>query len=264
MTAKEDARIGGRGNQRRSVVEQTLISVTRNTPRRFWRDDSLDRRRASLSMVSLRSRSMPASSRRLFLTAAVQALVWGQAHPQQDEAARYWDKVYAAHKPIFLRQPTALVMDAIKDRKPGQALDIGMGQGRNAIFLATRGWDVTGFDPSTEGVRQAETQARRLGIHLHALVAREEDFDLGNAQWDLIVMTYVRRLRSGDAERLSRSLKPQGIFVYENNNAGERNELLRQFLSFRIIRFEDVDAYSDWHPDKKQEVERLIAQKTQN
>jgi SAM-dependent methyltransferase len=184
-----------------------------------------------------------------------------QKRSPEDDAKSYWDKVYSAEQPIFLQQPTALLVDAVKDRRPGKALDIGMGQGRNAIFLARQGWDVTGFDPSDEGVRQAQAQARKLGVQIHALVAREEGFDLGTAQWDLIVMTYVRRLRVGDAARFSLALKPQGIFVYENNNVGEQNELLRDFLTFRILRFEDVDANSDWHPERRQRVERLVAER---
>jgi hypothetical protein len=40
--------------------------------------------------------------------------------------------------------------------------------------------------------------------------------------WDLIVMTYIRRLRAGDAGRFARALRPQGIFVYENNNVGKQ------------------------------------------
>jgi 2-polyprenyl-3-methyl-5-hydroxy-6-metoxy-1,4-benzoquinol methylase len=122
---------------------------------------------------------------------------------QKDDAASYWNKVYAANKPIFLNQPTELLVDAVRNRKPGKALDIGMGQGRNAIFLARQGWDVTAFDPSEEGVRQAQAQARKFGVHIRALIAREEQFDLVFLQWDLIVMTYVRRLRTGDAERFS-------------------------------------------------------------
>jgi 2-polyprenyl-3-methyl-5-hydroxy-6-metoxy-1,4-benzoquinol methylase len=154
-----------------------------------------------------------------------------------------------------------LLRFAVKDRSPGRALDIGMGQGRNAIFLAQQGWDVTGFDPSEEGVRQALAAARKLNLHLNALVAREEDFDLGREKWDLIVMTYVRRLNSEDAARFQQALKPRGILVYENNNVGERNELLRLFLGFRILRFEDTDAQTDWHPDKRQQVERLNCQR---
>jgi 2-polyprenyl-3-methyl-5-hydroxy-6-metoxy-1,4-benzoquinol methylase len=136
-----------------------------------------------------------------------------------------------------------------------------MGQGRNAIFLAQQGWDVTGFDPSVEGVRQAQAAAQNLKLQLNASVAREEDFDLGREMWDLIVITYVRRLNSEDANRFEQALKPRGILVYENNNVGERNELLRAFLRFRILRFEDVDAYADWHPQKKQQVERLVSER---
>jgi hypothetical protein len=92
----------------------------------------------------------------------------------------------------------------------------------------------------------------KLKLHLEALVVREEDFDLGHQRWDLIVMTYVRRLNAADAVRFQQALKPGGILVYENNNVGELNELLGTFLGYRILRFEDVEANSDWHPEKQQ------------
>lgn len=205
---------------------------------------------------------MPACNRRVFLAFSLACGARAQKQSTEDQTRQYWNKVYSAKQPIFLEQPTALLVDAIKNRRSGKALDIGMGQGRNSLFLARQGWEVTGFDPSDEGVRRAQAQARKLGIPLHAVVAREETFDLGAAaQWDLIVMTYIRRLRAGDAGRFAQALKPQGIFVYENNNAGEQNELLREFFAFRILRFEDVDSNSDWHPDHKQRVERLVAQR---
>ena len=136
-----------------------------------------------------------------------------------------------------------------------------MGQGRNAIFLAQQGWEVTGFDPSAVGVQQAQAAAHRLKLHLETSVAREEDFDCGRQRWDLIVMTYVRRLNTADSLRLQQALKPCGILVYENNNIGDLNETLRAFLGYRILRFEDVDAHSDWHPEKQQRVERMICQR---
>ena len=204
-----------------------------------------------------------ALSRRSLLTALAGWRVWGQAGSQKDNAASYWDKVYASGTPIFSREPTELLVAAVKERTPGKALDIGMGQGRNAVYLARQGWNVTGFDPSEEGVRQAQAEARKSGVTLHALVATEERFDLGSAKWDLIVMTYVRPLHRGDAEHFWSALKPNGLFVYENNNVEGRNQLLREFLSFRILRFEDIDTHTDWHPEKKQEVERLIAEKAQ-
>jgi len=186
-------------------------------------------------------------------------LIHGQEARQSSES--YWDSVYSQRRPIFSPRPTELLKYAVKDRSPGKALDIGMGQGRNSIFLAQQGWDVTGFDPSEEGVRQAQATAHKLKLHLNASVAREEDFDLGRQKWDLILIAYVRRLKKEDAVRFYEAMKPAGILVYENNNVGDLNELLRAFLGYRILRFEDVDAYTDWHPEKKQRVERLICQR---
>jgi 2-polyprenyl-3-methyl-5-hydroxy-6-metoxy-1,4-benzoquinol methylase len=200
-------------------------------------------------------------ARRLFVTVLLAVCGRGQVCWAQHEDNSYWNRVYRAHQAIFVHRPTALLVSAIKGHQPGKALDIGMGQGRNSIFLAQQGWEVTGFDPSDEGVRQAQEQARKLGLHLRALVAREEDFDLGIAQWDLIVMTYVRRLRAGDANRFARALRPQGILVYENNNVGKQNELLQEFLDWRILRFEDLDTSSDWHPERTLRVERLVAER---
>jgi SAM-dependent methyltransferase len=185
----------------------------------------------------------------------------GQVCRGQQDAGGYWDKVYRSDQTIFVHHPTDLLVSAIQGRRPGSALDIGMGQGRNSIFLAQQGWNVTGFDPSEEGVRQARERAAKLGLHLQALVAREEGFDLGVEHWDLIVMTYVRRIRPGDAERFARALRPHGILVYENNNVGKQNELLKYFLSWRILHFEDLDTSSDWHPERTQRVERLVAEK---
>ena len=181
---------------------------------------------------------------------------WGQ-----QDADGYWNKVYSTGQAIFVHHPTELLVRAIQGRRPGTALDIGMGQGRNSLFLAQQGWEVTGFDPSEEGVRQARERAAKLGLHLRALVVAEENFDLGAAQWDLIVMTYVRRIRPGDADRFARALRPQGIFVYENNNVGNQNELLKYFLAWRILHYEDLDTNSDWHPEQIVRVERLVAEK---
>jgi len=64
----------------------------------------------------------------------------------------------------------------------GRALDVGMGDGRNAIFLAQRGWDVTGIDLSEVGVAKAKNRAVELGVNLNALVQDIDDFDFGAQQ----------------------------------------------------------------------------------
>jgi 2-polyprenyl-3-methyl-5-hydroxy-6-metoxy-1,4-benzoquinol methylase len=75
-----------------------------------------------------------------------------------------------------------------RQRKPGKALDVGMGQGRNSIYLAQHGWDVTGFDPADEGVHRATAEAARLGLKITAVVTTFEQFDFGESRWDLIVL----------------------------------------------------------------------------
>lgn len=203
--------------------------------------------------------SVSSYSRRVFLGAAP---LLAAAQSRKQEGDPYWDRVYSSPRRIFALRPNQLLVSAIGERKPGKALDIGMGQGRNAVFLAKQGWDVTGFDPSAEGIRQAKAEAQKLGVKLNALVARDETFDYGKEAWDLILMTYVRQVKPDDANRFRAALKMSGIFVYENNNPGPRNELLKSFLSYRILRYEDVEANSDWHPDQKQRVERLVAEKS--
>ena len=182
------------------------------------------------------------------------------AFTRPDGAKVLWNKVYGGHDPIFVQTPNALLASAIEGRKPGKALDFGMGQGRNTVFLAMQGWDVTGFDPSDEAVRLAQANAAKAGVKIRALVASDDQFDFGVAQWDLIAMTYIRSLTIRDAERIQRALAPGGIFVYENGS-DRHNELLKLFLPFRILRFEDVDAFSDWHPGEKSRLERLVAEK---
>jgi 2-polyprenyl-3-methyl-5-hydroxy-6-metoxy-1,4-benzoquinol methylase len=74
-------------------------------------------------------------------------MIWTGCYHRPDGAGLFWSKIFGGDKPIFTEQPNALLIGAIQGRKPGRALDFGMGQGRNAVFLAQQGWDVTGFDP---------------------------------------------------------------------------------------------------------------------
>jgi methylase of polypeptide subunit release factors len=88
--------------------------------------------------------------------------------PERPEAAEvFFDWFYTqptAGNPAIetlFSTPTALLVDTVKGKKPGVALDVGMGQGRNAVYLASQGWDVTGMDISQAGLDAA--RANRAG-----------------------------------------------------------------------------------------------------
>jgi 2-polyprenyl-3-methyl-5-hydroxy-6-metoxy-1,4-benzoquinol methylase len=185
-------------------------------------------------------------------------MIWSGCYHRRDGVGLFWSKIFAGDKPIFTEQPNALLVSAIQVRKPGRALDFGMGQGRNAVFLAQQGWDVTGFDPAEEAVRIANKNAASVGVRIRAVVARDDQFDFGAAQWDLIVVTYVRDLTAHDATVFRRALKPDGMVVYENGSSPD-NGVLRAFLGFRIVRFEDVEALADWNREEKHRIQKMIA-----
>ncbi|HWR52319.1 MAG TPA: class I SAM-dependent methyltransferase [Bryobacteraceae bacterium] len=184
----------------------------------------------------------------------------------------FFDRTYADPAPRFNTGPNATLVDAVRDIPPGRALDIHMGQGRNALYLASKGWDAFGFDFSAEGVRVARAASAKAGVKLTATVARHEDFDFGVERWDLIVMSYTWvPLRGGDMERIIGSLKPGGRVVFEHlmdesggSGAGpwlpKPNELLEVFRSLRILFYEDVRDRADWswRPER---IARLIAEK---
>jgi SAM-dependent methyltransferase len=184
-----------------------------------------------------------------------------------------FNRLYRTSGTTFNQDPTPLLVAAVKERQPGNALDVGMGQGRNAVFLALRGWDVTGLDLAEEGLAVARAQAARAGVSLNTVVADAARFEYGRDAWDLIVVTYGPGF-IGDApfaDRFKSALRPGGLVVIESfasdRSAATRRpvdldpaELLRLFQSYRIIRFEDVDDVSEWDPQVTRLV-RLIAQK---
>jgi 2-polyprenyl-3-methyl-5-hydroxy-6-metoxy-1,4-benzoquinol methylase len=78
-------------------------------------------------------------------------------------------------------------VEAVKGTKPGKALDFGMGEGRNSLYLAAQGWEVTGVDLSDFAVTVARQQAQQSGVAYTALAADLDTWDFGQQRWDLVV-----------------------------------------------------------------------------
>src|SRR5438132_4967730 len=113
-----------------------------------------------------------------------------ETQSQRPEIER-WNTILTSDQPRFNTKPNAFLVEMVRGRQHGKALDVGMGQGRNAIWLAQAGWDVTGFDPAERAVALAQETARKLGVKLKTEIKRSEDFDFGERRWDLILLSYV-------------------------------------------------------------------------
>lgn len=196
-------------------------------------------------------------------------------HRERPDAWRVmFNIIYGSEKPNFATAPNALLASAIEGRKPGCALDIGMGQGRNSVFLALKGWDVTGFDLSDEGIATARRNADRASVKIDAIVGSEDTFDYGTERWNLIVFVYepFPITTAAYVERLHRSLRPGGLIVIEGfgEEEGVKNRpttaidpgrLLTAFKDFRLLHFQDVVGVPDWGGPKPRRLVRMVAEK---
>jgi SAM-dependent methyltransferase len=196
-------------------------------------------------------------------------------HRERPDAWRVmFNNIYSSSTPGYSTQPNALLISTVEGRKPGRALDIGIGQGRNSVFLAMKGWDVIGFDISDEGLTVARKNAERAGVKLKAVRETDEAFDYGSDRWDLIVFMYEPFPITSAAyvERLRRSMKSGGLIVIEStaqdtttfnrrSTAIDPSELLAAFKDFRLLHFEDTIAVSDWSGRAKTRIVRMVAEK---
>jgi SAM-dependent methyltransferase len=207
--------------------------------------------------VSRRSLSL------LLLTAVLQAQT-------PSDRRGYWDDLFRKGQIRFNTEASKLLQYAIAERKPGRAIDLGMGEGRNAVFLASKGWEVTGVDFSEAAVQKAKARAAAARVSINAIVEDLDQFELGREKWDLIALFYMHAWfhESGRnvARLLAEGLKPGGLLVIEGY-AGDKgdyrtNELLRTFDGLRILHYEDVVDEADWAPGRKSHVVRFIAEKS--
>ncbi len=85
-----------------------------------------------------------------------------------------WDERYAGDELVWSAQPNRFLVAEVETLPPGRALDLACGEGRNAVWLAERGWDVTGVDFSNAGIDKA--RRLRYGVwRVGAMGSRRRD-----------------------------------------------------------------------------------------
>ncbi|MCC6362293.1 MAG: class I SAM-dependent methyltransferase [Bryobacterales bacterium] len=134
------------------------------------------------------------------------AIAGGQSTPTDradlNKQREYWNDKFRSGLPNVRREPSRVLVDALSEQtlRPGSALDLGCGEGRNLLYLTERGWTVTGVDLSEVAVGQAKQAVAAKKLRANFVVAGLDEFDLGENQWDLIRSIYMQdwHLKSQD------------------------------------------------------------------
>jgi SAM-dependent methyltransferase len=127
-----------------------------------------------------------------------------------------WDKRYAAVENLWAAKPNRFLVAEVEGLPPGRALDLACGEGQNAIWLATLGWDVTGVDYSEVAIEKARARAVRDGVEVEFVCADLVGYEPEEAGFDLVQVLYLHipsSERRAILARASAAVAPGGTFL---------------------------------------------------
>jgi SAM-dependent methyltransferase len=102
-----------------------------------------------------------------------------------------WDRRYAEVENLWAVRPNRFLVAETEELEAGRALDLACGEGQNAIWLASRGWDVTGVDFSEVAIAKARSRAEREGIRVDFLCADLRTYEPEPGAFDLVLLLYL-------------------------------------------------------------------------
>ena len=102
-----------------------------------------------------------------------------------------WNQRYADAELVWSAEANRFLVEAVTALPPGRALDLGAGEGRNAIWLAERGWHVTAVDFSDIGLQKARRLAEARGVEVDWIEANLRGYQPERAAFDLVVLVYI-------------------------------------------------------------------------
>ena len=130
-----------------------------------------------------------------------------------------WNERYNEVEYVFGTEPNDFLRDEFrKITSGGRVLCLAEGEGRNAVFLAQQGYQVTAMDMSEVGLNKALKLAQDRGVDIITQVADLADYEFGEAKWDGIVAIWAhlpKAVRQRVYAQIAPALKPNGVFILE-------------------------------------------------
>lgn len=165
-----------------------------------------------------------------------------------------WDERFRTGEYPSKLDPSPVLQEYIDETTTERALDVACGTGRNAVFLATQGYEVDALDQSAEGLRITQENAAEqdVGDRINPIQADATEFEYPEHRYDVVTVSFFRTLdRLGD---IKVALKPDGLLFYQHHlqsdppaEAGpskdrmrfRSNELLHNCLDLTVLYYEE-------------------------
>lgn len=103
----------------------------------------------------------------------------------------HWDRRYADAELLWSEEANRFLVEEAESLSPGGALDLGAGEGRNAIWLAARGWEVTAVDFSSVALEKARRLAAARGVTVEWIEADLRTYTPAANAFDLVLIMYM-------------------------------------------------------------------------
>lgn len=127
-----------------------------------------------------------------------------------------WDRRYDTPGLIWSGEPNRFLREETEGLPPGRALDLACGEGRNAVWLARRGWEVTGVDFSGVALAKAGRLAAEQGVAVRLAEADLSEYAPEPESADLVVILYLQlpaALRARVLARAAAAVAPGGVLL---------------------------------------------------
>lgn len=149
-------------------------------------------------------------------------------------------------------KPSSFLVKHFSLLPKGRVLDVAMGEGRNALYLAEQGFEVEGVDIDQNAVKTCKERASKRGIKIQAYIADLTGYQILEENYDLILC--FRYLQRDLIPKMKAGLKSGGVIIYETflidqhirfgtpkhrEYCFKQNELLRFFKDFRILYYRE-------------------------
>jgi SAM-dependent methyltransferase len=132
----------------------------------------------------------------------------------------FWDARYSSSDQIWSGSPNQGFVEHVSDLEPGTALDVGCGEGADAIWLASRGWRVTAVDVSPVALERAAARASEAGLEIAGRISWQQadllSWDPAPARFDLVSAQFVHlphAERDALNRRLAAAVRPGGTLL---------------------------------------------------